>query len=715
MADDSQPLPLAEVEFEHHLQALLEEGQRHIDSRIRGKREDAWARFYGKVDAKPVNGGSDIVVRSIQDSVGSIVPDLMEIYCSADAVVEFLPSAEGEFEGQLCKAANLAVISRFWDCGGWLATYDAVNEAVISGYGFYKVFMSEKYTKSYHEEALDEDDYMAKSEATTVLPAWDENDPNSVNTPEFGKFRWIETTKIEDIVIEAVPSSNMIWTYSPVFAESWLIGQITEVRIGTLVEMGFTPEELKNVTNKDRAVSKVRQEENARENDISSNATKNTFAQTTGSWAATKVAYYELYVKCDRDGDGTAEAYKVWMAGDSKTLIRFQPIDWREMPFILVPAYRIPHSTYSESASERLTEFQEAETRLLRSEVDLAEMIAGPMILNALGGGVDANKLANWKAHKVIDCRSPDAIKFFQVPDVGGSLLQFAQELKMRREDRSGVSRIGSSLRPEDMADVQATVAKEARASSEKKIQQLARLQAELAIKPLMAKVLDLLIQMEQVTVLYQGQPVTISTKDFNPQWKMRVKVGLGTGTRLERSATMMNLWQALTQVSMQLGPDNPLTDLSKLNNLIYDYGSMQPGMNVSRYIKSFEETQAKLAEMKEQPPPPDPKLEKIKADAQANQMKLEQNAQFKQQEMQQKIIENRAKLTFEQQAQMQKLMMESQNDQKELMMKYDLKMKELAGEFMLEEQRVEDDREIALIEARNNVEVRKKEARKLQ
>ena len=719
--DNSKPSPMSDDEFETYVQGLVDEATNHIDHRIRPGREDSWRRYYGGVEAKPVNGGSDIVVRSIQDAAGSIIPELLEVFLASDAVVEFLPNTDNELEGMLCKAANLAVTMAFWNADGWLATHDAVSEAVVSGYGFYKLFIKEKYSQRYSEEYLIGDDVPARMDSGAQLqPMFD---PQNEQDPNYHNYTVIEPTVEEELVLEAVPASNIIWDYAPDLNHSWLVGQVTELRVGDLVDMGFTYEELKEVRSHGRDTSRVRTEEMARENYNSSTTGRANQSSTARSWAAMKVSYYELYLKADRDGDGKPECYKVWMAGGDKKILRAQESHPSEMPFVQVPAYRIPHSTYSESLSSRLKEFQEAETRIQRSEIDLAEMISGPMILNATGGGIDANKLGNWKANKIIDCRSVDAVKWLIPPDVGASLLQMAQELKMRREDRSGVSRIGSSLRPEDMADVQATVAEAAGASSEKKIRHLARLQAELAMKPLMGRFLQLLVKLGRLTINWQGQPVVIDSSKFDPTWKMRVKVGLGTGTRNERSSTMMALWSALSEVCKQLGPDNAITDLSKLNNLIHDFGVMQPGLNVTRYLKSAEESKQLMQQKAQEPPPPDPAMEKVKAQAAADQAKLQQKAQYDQQRLQQKMQIDQSNLTYNQQLGMQKLQLDMANkaaiieqkrqqEQAELEVEYETRMRELAIEADLADQEIKLNTATDIMEIAADAKVKREQAK---
>ena len=698
---EDAPQELSEDEFAGVVKDLIDESFRHIDDRIRPKRENSWRRYYGKVDAKPQNGGNDIVVRSIQDSVGAIIPDLLDIFTSADMITEFLPSTTNPLEGMLCEKGGKAVISTFWTAGGWLATHDAVQEAVISGYGFYKTYIAETEHNKYGEEMLEGDDVIARSAEANIQPMWNINAPPEQQQadPNYNRFSVVELTRDKQICIEAVPASNMIWAYAPCLEESWFVGQVTEVRLGDLAAYGFTLEELKGISTDTQMASRIRTEEDAQQNYMASNSVKRARAENANTWAGTLVAYIEGYAKVDKDGDGIPEFYKVWVAGDNKHIMRSVPCAEDDMPYILVPAYRIPHTTYSESIADRTEEFQEAETRMLRAQLDLAELIAGPMILNALGGGIDADKIASWKSHKVIDCRSTEAVKWLIPPDVGGSLLQTAQELKMRREDRTGVSRVGSSLRPEDMADVQATVAQAMGNSSEKKINHLARLQAELALKPLMERLLKFVVKLGRVMVDQGGEMVEINTTQFDPNWKVRVKVGLGTGTRIERSAALQTIFSALKESCEKMGNDNPVTDITKVRDIIYDYGAMQPGINIDRYVKTSQESMQMAEQMAAQPPPPDPAMEKVKVQAAADQQKIQNQKELNQQKMQVTAQTTQMKT----QADIQNAQVEAQADM-------EIQRQKLINDFMMGMAELEQKKELALIEMTTEAHLEKKD-----
>lgn len=629
-----KPEPLNDADFAAEFKSLLEEAYSHIDNRIRPKREANWRRFHGEVKAKPLNGGTDIKVHTIQDSVLTVMPEVLDIFLSADQIVEFLPGTPDVTEGEMCHSANLSVKAQFWDGDSWMACHDAIFEAIVSGYGFWKVYRKQTLHTKVDEEYLTIDEAMVQSKTgAKVQPIWDVNASEDTQQQDenFGKFSITTEKTVDELMIEAIPASAMVWTYSKDFYDASLVAQVTQTRMGELIRMGFTPEELKDVSLSTYQESKINNEENARENNNASTTDKKKFSAR--SWAATKVTYGEAFAKIDKDGDGIPEMYRVWFAGSGLHVIRYEAAE--EHHFIQVPAYRIPHSTYSSGMGDTLEEWQEAETRILRAQIDLSELLAGPMMLNAIGSGVDENKLANWKSFKVIACRSPEAVKWLLPPDVGQSLLGTAQEIKMRREDRAGIARVGSSLRPEDMADVTATVANAAVDSAHKKIAYLARVMAELSVKVMMRRILKVMVEMGTINLYVDGQVIPINTTNYNPNWKIRAKVGLGTGTRLERTATMQQLYQALLPIIEKLGNDNPITDLNKMHNLLYDFGCMQPGVNIGRYLKSSPEAKAAFEALKKQPPPPDPAIIKAQADIKREEAKASATQALKEKQFQ--------------------------------------------------------------------------------
>jgi hypothetical protein len=695
------PKPLTDEEFQGLVVNMLDDSLEHIDRVIREGREDAWRYYYGKVVAKPMDGGCDDVITVVQDTVTSIIPDLLEVFMSSDSVAEFLPSTNNPIEMSVVQSANLGVNAAFWENGGFLATNDAVSEAVISGYGFYKCYVHEEIRTNVETEEIQDPEEAAIriDQGEKLTPLWDLTDDDEENEDDnYGKYTKTTPFLHKELRIEAVPASNMVWLYSHSFADTDLVGEVTETTLGALRQLGFTVEELRGVDSSSGSGDRVRKEEDAREN----NRANTTIKERTRpvAWASRRVHYYELYVRLDKDGDGLPEYYKIWLAGGSKKILRVKPVS--EHPYIQVPAYRIPHSTYSLGVADKTKMFQEAETRVLRAQVDLVEMLSGPMMIAGSNNGLDEDKLANWKKFKVFFARNPDAVKWLYPPQTSPEVFQMGAELKDRREERVGISKLTTSMKPEEMADITATVGAASISAGQRKIFYLARLIAELAWKELSKKILKNIIKMGELTVTIQGQSIKLNPTNWDPSWKMRVKVGLGTGTRMEKSATLTQLWMVLEKVCTAMGKDNPITDVVKLNNLITDFGLLQPGLNIYRYVKSADESVAAFEKEMNKPPQPSPEEQKAQAEvaikqqeAQSDQALAVQKQQFDQQATAQKL-----------QAQLQEGMAKLQNDMAiawaKLQQEMALAVQETKMEYQLEDKSIELSHKADMVEARN-------------
>jgi hypothetical protein len=618
-----RPQPLTEEEFDAIVDDQIKAAERHVDSKIRPEREDIWRRYYGRVTAQVEDGGSDVVVTSIEDSVTTILPDLLALYMGSDRIVEYLPGSNDPVEREVATGATDAGIALFWDIGGFKALHDAAHESLTTGYGFVKVFKHEKIVPKWAKEILSPEDVEIRSLEAQVTPTGNEDNPDEHE---------VMTYEVESSLrIQAVAASNMIWTYSDSFDESWCIGEVVEMRLGDLVALGFDSEQLIDIDAEVGQTTRLRGEKDAREDYSTTTVNKD----ETGalSWAQRRVNYYETYQRIDQDGDGLVELYKVMAAGHNKKVLRRTRVDHH--PYCFVPTYSVPHSSYSRGVGQRLRNMQEQETRVARAIQDDVDLSSGPMILVARAAKVDEDQIGVWKKRKIIDCEMPDGVKWLEHPSAAQALMAVQQALETMREQKVGISQIAAGLNIENMSELTATLTRGVLSAAQRKLDYIARVQSEEGIVPIFTKLLKLMIEEGSITVQLNNKTMQLDTRMFNPRWKVRAKVGLGLSGKAEKLQAFTELYGVLKDILTNLGEDNEVTDLSKLANLIRDYGKMHPGLNVDRYVKSVDEAEAFKAKKAQNPTPPDPETMKVQADIQLNQQKFQTDTQLRQAKLQ--------------------------------------------------------------------------------
>jgi hypothetical protein len=329
-------------------------------------------------------------------------------------------------------------------------------------------------------------------------------------------------------------------------------------------------------------------------------------------------------------------------------------------------------------------------------------MAASPVIKNARAARVDPEQLASWKKHKIIDCEMTEGVEFWGQESHQTIIMGVIEYLKKMREDRVGISQIAAGLDINSLSEITATLARGVLSAAQRKIDYLARIIAEYSFVEVFRKILRLMKESGSIQIEIDGQMVKIDTQMYNPEWECRPKVGLGISSRAEQQAFLQLLYQTLADICTKMGEDNAITDVGKIRQLIVDYGDVSQGTNAAKYVKTPQESAQMIEEKKQQGPPPDPKMEQVKVNAQAKQAELQAKQEQNAQQMQIDAQKEQGKIALDVQNQQQKQALEIENtrqklrleweDQQrtfelkrqELMLQHDLKMQELRAEAFL-------------------------------
>jgi len=147
-------------------------------------------------------------------------------------------------------------------------------------------------------------------------------------------------------------------------------------------------------------------------------------------------------------------------------------------------------------------------------------------------------------------------------------VLQYMDEIK---EARTGISKASAgldagALQSSTAAAVQATVS-----AAQQHIELIARIFAETGMKQLYKIVLHLITthQDRARMVRLTNEFVPIDPRVWNADMDVSINVALGRGSDTERMMMMRQLADMQKEAIMQMGPVNPLTDMSKLANTL--------------------------------------------------------------------------------------------------------------------------------------------------
>ena len=260
-------------------------------------------------------------------------------------------------------------------------------------------------------------------------------------------------------------------------------------------------------------------------------------------WTMRNVWVSECYVRMDRNGDGMAELLQVTIAGgayngQSGKLMDIEEID--AVPLFATPAVPITHKFYGLSMADVVMDLQEIQTTLLRQVLDNTYLANNgqtaantdhvnieDLLTRRPGGIVRYEGDMAWSA--VVG-----AIPHSPLPQQTGEVFERLDE---RQKRRTGYGDEVGMLDTSALAQMNTGVAALAFDMARGKIELLARIIAEIGLKPLFHRIHELMIKEEYKARAFRIRNQWVET---NPaEWRTRtnssVQIGIGKVSKERR------------------------------------------------------------------------------------------------------------------------------------------------------------------------------------
>jgi hypothetical protein len=161
--------------------------------------------------------------------------------------------------------------------------------------------------------------------------------------------------------------------------------------------------------------------------------------------------------------------------------------------------------------------------------------------------------------------RGEDNARITPIPSeyIGDRAMAVMDMVRNMRNERTGVQRHSQNLNAADLHDT-ASVSGRMMDQALEKIELIARMYLECAIKPLFAGILDNVIKYQdskkQLRVM--GKTLEVDAGAFREKYGLRVKVGLGIAKKEERQAFLVNMLQSMAEA---VSSGMPITDISRI------------------------------------------------------------------------------------------------------------------------------------------------------
>lgn len=617
----------------------------YVHGELGPEREKSLREYHRMPYGNEEEGWSQIVTSDIQDTIEWVLPDLLDIFSSTDRAVEFEPSTAEDVEGaeQATDCVNYVFHKQN---NGFLFLYTAIKEMLMlrnCAAHWYKQ-TKEVVSSQPFQNATPEMLAMLLKDGGEIEQANEQPMQGPDGQPVIGmdgqpvmviSGRIKSTEKKTIVKVEAFSCHELLverdWT-SPLLEDCPYVCRLQRVTVSDLHNMGF----------KDVTASDMRDDEDSPMRLRTADRPGDEYAAPTeeADDSTTEGTLRIEYILADDDGDGIAERLCVYRLEDR--ILKREVVSCVQIA--TASPILNPHRWDGMSMADIVADLQVTHTELLRQTLNNLYLTNNPRtaVLTDSGGTPYANidDLLDNRAGGILRYNRPDALQQIQTPFAAGASLPMLEYIQGMRENRTGVSRESMGLHADSLNNT-ATGRKLSLNSSQKRIKLIARIIAEILLKPVFAGILKELTDggMEKLAFRLRGKFVQYDPNEWRDQYDMTINVGLGTGNGEEQIAKLTMIYQAQV-AGMGMGLAHP-------SHIYHTQTKMAEAAG-------YKDVQNFFAEPPEgaMPPPQDPAMQieqmKLQADQQKFQAEHQMNAAIEQLKAQAKQQESQMQLELQ-------------------------------------------------------------------
>ena len=617
----------------------------YVHGELGEEREKSLREYHRMPYGNEEEGWSQIVTSDIQDTIEWVLPDLLDIFSSTDRAVEFEPSTAEDVEGaeQATDCVNYVFHKQN---NGFLFLYTAIKEMLMlrnCAAHWYKQ-TKEVVSSQPFQNATPEMLAMLLKDGGEIEQANEQPMQGPDGQPVIGmdgqpvmviSGRIKSTEKKTIVKVEAFSCHELLverdWT-SPLLEDCPYVCRLQRVTVSDLHNMGF----------KDVTASDMRDDEDSPMRLRTADRPGDEYAAPTeeADDSTTEGTLRIEYILADDDGDGIAERLCVYRLEDR--ILKREVVSCVQIA--TASPILNPHRWDGMSMADIVADLQVTHTELLRQTLNNLYLTNNPRtaVLTDSGGTPYANidDLLDNRAGGILRYNRPDALQQIQTPFAAGASLPMLEYIQGMRENRTGVSRESMGLHADSLNNT-ATGRKLSLNSSQKRIKLIARIIAEILLKPVFAGILKELTDggMEKLAFRLRGKFVQYDPNEWRDQYDMTINVGLGTGNGEEQIAKLTMIYQAQV-AGMGMGLAHP-------SHIYHTQTKMAEAAG-------YKDVQNFFAEPPEgaMPPPQDPAMQieqmKLQADQQKFQAEHQMNAAIEQLKAQAKQQESQMQLELQ-------------------------------------------------------------------
>lgn len=539
------------------------------DGLLAQDRATAIEMYLGKNTMPAPEGRSQVIDRTIYETIAQIKPSLSRIFASGDDVVEAQPIGPEDEEGskQESQYLNHVLLQK----NDWFSIFDtAATDALLTKSGYLYVYKSkrrqvepETYTKQTEEslalimqdqpEVLELKEYPDEDhqpqpmiDPMTQQPVIGPDGQPMMTPPAMLYDLKIRRTKVEDVwCVEALPPERCK------IAQSCKTVQVSRFcnyfeyydypTISELRQEGYeVPDDISDNEH-------VSPEDNARDQ-YSENSWRDNNAVDPST---RRVKCRWIWIRYDYDEDGIAELQYVVRVG--QTILHREEVN--RIPIGVLSPDPLPHRHLGLCPGDTVADLQQITTVILRQGIDNLQLSQNPRTF-VTQGMINLDDVKASRPGGIVRGK-PGAvfgqhIMPFETPFVFDKAMAALEYMDSKRESRAGVNRYFAGT-DQNALNKTASGVQQLSTMAAQRVEQIARYMAPGVVET--ASILHELILKsghKKEVVKLRGQWVTVNPADWRSRTDFKICVGYAAGNKDAQVARLMNL--ALMQEKAMTG-----------------------------------------------------------------------------------------------------------------------------------------------------------------
>mgnify|MGYP001000889029 CR=1 FL=1 len=532
------------------------------DGEISEQREKAQEYYYALPFGNEVDGRSQYVDSTVQDTIEWIKPSLMRIFGSGDEFVKFAPHGPEDVDAA-AQATDYVNYVFSKDNNGWEIMYSWFHDALLQKNGIVKVWWDE-YEEPQREEYQNLSDmefgYLITNDDVEVLEHTVIESEDGISEP-YHDVVIVRNNYDGRVRIENVPPEEFLISREAKSIEDARFvchrvrKTLSELRI-MYPDQDFGPEDLGSGDD-DAYFSAERLSRYEFDDSENYGFGGNEEEALREYWL------HESFIKTDYDEDGIAELRKVCSVGSY--IFSNEEID--KKPFVSITPLKIPHKFFGLSVADLVMDLQLIKSTLMRNLMDNAyNQNFGRYAV--MEGQANLDDLLTQRPGGIVRVKSPNAVMPLATPPLEPYSFQMLGYLDEVREARSGVNKNTQGINADALTShTTATAVNAVMTNAQSRVELIARQFAETGVKQLMNCIYELLLkyQDKERVVMLRNEWVPVRPDMWSDKMDCTVSVALGNGSKDQQ---MAHLSQMLSFASQAMQGGLPIVTEQNMYNL---------------------------------------------------------------------------------------------------------------------------------------------------